>query len=545
MNCPCGNGIQVKKKSKKWATEFWGCTAFPKCRITYSTDPETIKTTTIKPSTYQQAAIDAFYAGKNVAVQATAGSGKSSMIIHAVKNNPDPGETLVLVFNSAPRYELKDRLTQADVHTFNSFGNAILREHGYKARVKKGKFWVFFRKLIDSKKKTSFEVKLMIERLIIILDELKKNLVLPEQMTRRFFADFVNENRIMITEGQVDDWLEYLRLALQHTLDTPETITYMDQLYLPIIWNLISKKNYKYIYVDEFQDTNPLNMELIAAHAGPTSRLFLVGDPHQSIYMWRDATPQAMNDGIFMFGCIEKPLPETFRNSRAIVDFVNKEFPYIEHIANENAPQGSVETIFNTHKVIDLARPGDMIVAYRNAPLINLAWDFMKNGITNIRIAAKDDSWQIVNLLEQVKDIDNTNLAILTIEEHVETEIKKASETGKSIGYLNKIRDTRDTAIMILNYVGTPKLALNFINKLFSKDVTDKEEMITLYTVHGSKGLESERVFVLEWEKMITQLVAGRPYLPDADDSPTIEAQNVSFVAVTRAIKNLFLVYGG
>jgi ATP-dependent exoDNAse (exonuclease V) beta subunit len=46
---------------------------------------------------------------------------------------------------------------------------------------------------------------------------------------------------------------------------------------------------FKHVMVDEFQDTNRVQLELIAALRGPDTRLFTVGDEHQSIYRFRNA----------------------------------------------------------------------------------------------------------------------------------------------------------------------------------------------------------------------------------------------------------------
>ena len=48
---------------------------------------------------------------------------------------------------------------------------------------------------------------------------------------------------------------------------------------------------WRHIYVDEFQDLNPLQHRLLLAWLGPSKDLFVVGDPHQAIYGWNGADP--------------------------------------------------------------------------------------------------------------------------------------------------------------------------------------------------------------------------------------------------------------
>lgn len=49
------------------------------------------------------------------------------------------------------------------------------------------------------------------------------------------------------------------------------------------------RERYDHILVDEFQDTSPLQVRLVSALRGPSSRLFVVGDENQSIYAFRGA----------------------------------------------------------------------------------------------------------------------------------------------------------------------------------------------------------------------------------------------------------------
>lgn len=94
----------------------------------------------------------------------------------------------------------------------------------------------------------------------------------------------------------------------------------------------------RHLLVDEFQDTSPTQVRLIAAltrgwSAGDGRTLFLVGDPMQSIYRFRKA-----DVGLFLkvreqgIGSVRPEKLRLYRNNRsrpALVDWVNREFPAV------------------------------------------------------------------------------------------------------------------------------------------------------------------------------------------------------------------------
>jgi len=84
------------------------------------------------------------------------------------------------------------------------------------------------------------------------------------------------------------------------------------------------------LLVDEFQDTDPLQVELVEALCGDeltAGKLFFVGDFKQSIYRFRGANPHVfrrLRDSIPTEGRL--PLSLNFRSQPAVIDFVNALF---------------------------------------------------------------------------------------------------------------------------------------------------------------------------------------------------------------------------
>jgi ATP-dependent helicase/nuclease subunit A len=85
------------------------------------------------------------------------------------------------------------------------------------------------------------------------------------------------------------------------------------------------QKKYPYILVDEFQDTNNLQKEILSLLAG--ANLFLVGDPRQAIYGFREGNSSLEYFGNKSFQRIN--LAENFRSHRQILGFVNSIYQII------------------------------------------------------------------------------------------------------------------------------------------------------------------------------------------------------------------------
>ncbi len=77
---------------------------------------------------------------------------------------------------------------------------------------------------------------------------------------------------------------------------------------------------YRHILVDEFQDTNAVQLQLIKELSGPETRLTVVGDDDQSIYTWRGADPGAILEFSQRFGaCDVFKLEQNYRSTQPIL----------------------------------------------------------------------------------------------------------------------------------------------------------------------------------------------------------------------------------
>jgi ATP-dependent helicase/nuclease subunit A len=96
---------------------------------------------------------------------------------------------------------------------------------------------------------------------------------------------------------------------------------------------LALRKRYRHIFVDEYQDINPVQQAILDA-LGSGDNVFVVGDVKQSIYAWRGAEPTiflkrlkpASIDLTNLAHGLRVDLNYNFRSAKGILDFVNKVF---------------------------------------------------------------------------------------------------------------------------------------------------------------------------------------------------------------------------
>lgn len=88
------------------------------------------------------------------------------------------------------------------------------------------------------------------------------------------------------------------------------------------------KTNFRYIMVDEFQDTNETQFEIVKNALNPMTNLFVVGDSKQSIYSFQGAEIEVFNNAVedkTYFSSIEN-MSKNYRSDGIVLDTVNKIF---------------------------------------------------------------------------------------------------------------------------------------------------------------------------------------------------------------------------
>ncbi len=242
------------------------------------------------------------YIGGPQMIVAGAGSGKTRVltykIAYLIKNGFEPESILSLTFTNKAAREMKDRIItligdeakKLWMGTFHSIFARILRVEAKKLNYEQN-FCIYDRE--DSVSQISFLMELFnytnIEGFTANnvqhrISNLKNRMISPEEYNTNIAQTSI-EKKI----GEI--YLEYTkRLRENNSMD------FDDLLLKPIeLFNNNPKvlqkyvKQFKYILVDEYQDTNKAQYELLKLLNNSRGKISVVGDDAQSIYGWRGA----------------------------------------------------------------------------------------------------------------------------------------------------------------------------------------------------------------------------------------------------------------
>ncbi len=227
-------------------------------------------------------------------ILAGAGSGKTktitSRVAYLIANGIQPSSILTLTFTNKAAAEMRQRalsLIENEISytpllcTFHKFGLLFLKFHMQKI----GRSNAFVIIDTDDKKRIikSFDIDLPIALVTSEISRYKNNLITPEQaiagaelLNYKKIANIYKKYEDYITQNNLVDFDDLLALPYRILDENPDLCQETSQ-------------RYQYIMVDEYQDTNDLQLKLLQKLTSAHHNLCVVGDDDQSIYGWRGA----------------------------------------------------------------------------------------------------------------------------------------------------------------------------------------------------------------------------------------------------------------
>ncbi len=266
-------------------------------------------------------------------VIAGAGSGKTKVLTTRIANlilNGIPDyQILAITFTNKAAKEMKERLellvpgNDALVGTFHSFGLRVIRENALKLGMDRN-FTILdsddvlslIKKILKDK---GYDIKEISPSYIRNRISFIKNEMLSEMDIEKFFNTDVEKIAYEI-------YKEYqLRIKKNNSVDFDDLLVLPVKLFLSNSEVLEHYQNrFKYILIDEYQDTNEVQYKLVKLLSKKYQNIFAVGDPDQSIYMFRGANyKNILNFEKDFFNARVIPLTDNYRSTKMILDAAN------------------------------------------------------------------------------------------------------------------------------------------------------------------------------------------------------------------------------
>jgi len=258
-------------------------------------------------------------------VSAGPGSGKTACVVHRiarmVKDGTRPESILATTFTRKAADEMNKRLssmidtTKMSIQTMHSYCYRLLREHP------NFKNWnvddkdiarIVLKDVLGYKRMNWRGVD--ITRVESYISMQRNHVVEPTtaiQQAHSLYAD----------PRYAQAYVAYDEEMLSRRLMTFDDMLYYGVLLLEKDERVLDRerRRYKYIMVDEFQDSNYAQIRLAELVAIPDFNYVVVGDVDQAIYQWRGAMPEFMLDFAEKYGATVVELGTNYRSLPAIV----------------------------------------------------------------------------------------------------------------------------------------------------------------------------------------------------------------------------------
>ena len=554
----------------------------------------------------QRSAVE--YAGSPLLIMAGAGSGKTKTLTYKAAHLIDSGtitpeQLLMVTFTNKAAGEMRERLSKIigakipNVGTFHSMSARILRHEAQEVGLSRD-FVIY-----DDSDQES------------LVKEISNNLEIdPKRFRPRAIMSTISsakqemvtpESYQSMAHGPFQEVAAQVYLAYQKQLKVYGAVDFDDLLNLCVKLfqenkTVLTKyqEMFRYIFVDEYQDTNTTQYLFTTLLANKYKQLTVVGDASQSIYRWRGADYRNMAKLKKDYPNLhEIKLSRNYRSTQNILDAAtqvignNKNHPILslwtesgagEKISLITAYSGSDEAKRIVEEIQQLicgstrgSTPtyNDIALLYRtNAQSRSIEEGFIRAGIPYVLIGGTKfyERKEIKDLLAYLRIVLNPNdgisykraeklgkrklSQILNIPHEMDTEAATPSELLDKViensQYMNQFdSEIEEDLSRIENIKELQAVASEFGNltdflenvalvqsEYYEGEKKDHKNAVTLMTLHAAKGLEFPIVFLVGLEEGLFPHSRSLMEIEEME-----EERRLAYVGITRAKIKLYL----
>jgi DNA helicase II / ATP-dependent DNA helicase PcrA len=440
---------------------------------------------------------------KNLIIQATAGSGKTSTIVEI--GNRLKGRIMFLAFNKPIAKYLKTKFSNPDVdcRTFHSLGMLLIRKFtGKNMTINNMMVWdkisaVYPRKQYNKQFWPAPMMNRIVKRARTLgfmsynIDELEEFIFSQPGLFNRDPKTAGKERKEVM--GYLGNIISLLREfdKIDGPGDTLE-IDFDSMVRLPAVHKMAEVVGFpeETILLDESQDSNAYQFSLVEQLYKRGKRIIAVGDFLQSIYSFRGSYLDSMSRMKEIIDAEELPLSYTYRCKSNIVYFVNKKIAgstmmhffeggEVKHIKREEMIDYIIES--NTKLIIG-ARNSSLMEVWIELAVRKIGSSLKMTGIAEeIRRTIKDFKTEDINKIAKV-------IRMTLAEEAARLEEEKILTRADS--------DIYSCILQLIVAFNVERM--NDMKKILVELEQDSDR--TLGTIHFCKGQEAEKTLVLgDW----------------------------------------------
>jgi len=496
---------------------------------------------------------------KNALINAVAGSGKTTTLIEALRLINTDKRILFLAFNKSISTEIQDRVLKTNlknvtVSTSHAYGfKTISNSLSDKLVLDKFKYTKLLTNILDfnindvSNKFNQYnfneEQMKLVQTIRPIFEKNEERIIFERELVRlcnlirltmcnnyESVINVGNKYGLILSDSEMQMSVSLCELgsSLRNVVD------YTDMIYLPVKFNLETDK-YDVVFIDECQDLNSAQRELMLMSINETGRFVAVGDKNQAIYGFAGADIESFDLLSQLPNTITLPLSECYRCGEEILEKIRYHVPQIK--ANKNNPKA----LFNPAASIKEIEDGDLIICRNTFPLVRLCLQLIIGG-KNAKIIGVDVASSLIKMITETNENDMSRVfkkLDIKLKKIFDRIIKKrgvsvfrAKNNPEYASFDEKIQVIASiySSLTSSNEIIDAKKVISVIVGIFS----DAKGDITLTTIHRAKGLENERVFLIQPD-ILPSKYATAPW-------EILQEENLRYVAYTRAKSFLGIV---
>jgi superfamily I DNA/RNA helicase len=460
----------------------------------------------------QRRIFEAVAGGEDLLVEAVAGSGKTTTLTEAIRYTK--GSTILMAFNKSSAEDLRLKAPpMAEVKTLNAVGHRMVLDHFPEAELNARKMTGLIERVMGGT--TEFKDHGYTLSRVCGLAK-NSGFGITDEPEPGDFSDLIDAYGFEVPAERIEDFGFICREAFELSRLDTQTFDFDDQLWIPVKhqWKF---PQYNNALIDEAQDLSPIQHFMMEGFKQAGARLIGVGDRHQAIYGFRGASHDSMDILKGKFAMKELPLDITYRCAQQIVLAAQDFCPGIKH--RPGAPEGLIQWL--DIDPVNFA-PQTMIVCRNNAPLFRQILSYVRRKEPCQVLSNFLDSFQ--GFIRGFKTRYTSELRA-KLDNWYEREKEAAERTGKR-GKLIALKDKYETVGLL---AGEYKLVEDMIALVKSLGYSKRGPIFA--TIHKSKGLECENIFILA-----PRLLDG--YFATTPEAKQQEA-NLHYVAITRAKETL------